>query len=117
VLAATRPVADDAHSIMPESGGLMRSSRGVGFGDVTDLKEFRRACHGAAQRTGGTVSEFRVSKEPTPNFHQGVIAYADRSVAVVCLRDSPVLALAVPRLIDSMPRQWGPLTFVDDPGL
>lgn len=82
-----------------------------------DLKVFRRACYDAAQRTSGKLSEFRISNELTPNFHQGVIAYADRTVAVACLRNVPLLALAVPRLIDSTPRDWTPLTFVDVPVL
>jgi hypothetical protein len=85
---------------------------------VTDLKAFRRACYGAARRTGGELTELRISDKPTPNFHQAIIAYADRTVAVVCVRDSPLLALAVPRAIEFAPaRESNPLTFLDLPDL
>jgi hypothetical protein len=85
---------------------------------VTDLKAFRHACYEAARRTGGELTEFRISDEPTPNFHQAVIAYADRTVAVVCVRDTPLLALAVPRTIAFTPtRESTPLTFLDLPDL
>jgi hypothetical protein len=85
---------------------------------VTDLTAFRRACYEAARRTGGELSEFRISDEPTPTFHQAIIAYPDRDVAVVCVRDAPLLALAAPRVIEFTPaRDAGPLTFVDLPEL
>jgi hypothetical protein len=42
----------------------------------------------------------RISDKPTPNFHQAIIAYPDRTVAVVCVRDTPLLALAAPRVIE-----------------
>jgi hypothetical protein len=85
---------------------------------VEDLKAFRRVCHEAASRTGGTVTEFRISTEVTPNFHQGIIAYPDRTAAVVCVRDTPLLAIAAPRVIEFAPtRESGPLTFVDLPEL
>jgi hypothetical protein len=73
------------------------------------------------------VVEFRIADEVTPNFHQGVIAYRDYTVAVACTRDSPgtrklpVLAIAEPRDIEYGDhvriRQAGPLTFVDAPDL
>jgi hypothetical protein len=85
---------------------------------VTDLKAFRHACHEAARRTGGTLREFRISSEPTPNFHQGIIVYTDRTVAVVCVRDAPLLAMAVPRVIGcTAARESTPLAFVDLPDL
>lgn len=85
---------------------------------MTDLKAFRRACYDAARRTGGQLAELRISGQPSPNFHQGIIAYADRTVAVVCLRDTPLLAVSVPRVIEFMPvRETGPLAFIDLPDL
>lgn len=61
---------------------------------MTDVRDFRHACYSAARRTGGTVIEFRLADDVTPNFHQGLIAYRERTVAVACTRDSAVLALA-----------------------
>ncbi|GIJ50944.1 hypothetical protein Val02_78300 [Virgisporangium aliadipatigenens] len=85
---------------------------------MTDLKAFRRACYEAARQTGGELTEFRISDHPTPNFHQAIITYSHRNVAVVCARDAPLLALAVPRVIEFTPaREAGPLTFVDVPDL
>jgi len=85
---------------------------------VTDVKAFRRACQEAARRTGGDLTRFRISDEPTPNFHQAIIAYADRTVAVVCVRDAPLLAIAGPRVIEFTPtRESGPLIFLDLPDL
>jgi hypothetical protein len=85
---------------------------------VTDLKAFRRACYEAARQTGGTLTEFRISDGPAPNFHQAVIANRDRAIAVVCARDTPVLALAAPRVIDfAQARESGPLDFLDFPDL
>ncbi|MDI6102165.1 hypothetical protein QLQ12_26450 [Actinoplanes sp. NEAU-A12] len=85
---------------------------------MTDLKAFRRVCYEVARRTGGELTEFRISDEPTPNFHQAIITYSSRNVAVVCVRDAPLLALAVPRVIEFTPaREAGPLTFVDLPDL
>jgi hypothetical protein len=82
------------------------------------LKALRRVCLQAALQTDGQVAEFRISNDPTPNFHQGIIAYQDRTVAVVCVRDTPLLAIAVPRVIEFAPtRECGPLTFVDLPDL
>lgn len=88
------------------------------FAPVTDLKAFRGVCYKAARQTDGEVAEFRISNEPTPNFHQGIIAYSDRTVAVVRVRDAPLLAVALPRVIEFAPtRESGPLTFVDVPNL
>jgi hypothetical protein len=85
---------------------------------VTNLKAFRSACHEVAQRTGGELTEFRISDDPTPNFHQAIIAYPHRKVAVACVRETLLLALAVPRVIEFTPaREMGPLTFVNLPNL
>ncbi|BCJ51916.1 hypothetical protein Asp14428_33910 [Actinoplanes sp. NBRC 14428] len=85
---------------------------------MTVLKAFRRACYEVARQTGGELTEFRSSDGPTPNFYQAVIAYRDRTIAVVCLRDTPLLALAVPRVFKyPQGRESGPLTFVDFPEL
>lgn len=51
-------------------GAYAKIAEGRRFGDVTGLKAFRRACYDAAQRTGGKLSEFRISNDVTPNFHQ-----------------------------------------------
>lgn len=63
--------------------------------------------------------EFRLAGDVTPNFHQGLVAYRERTIAVACTRDSAVLALAEPRVIDFVDgvRESGPLTFVDAPEL
>lgn len=87
-------------------------------GPVSDLRMFRRVCYEAAHRTGGEVAEFRLSDGVTPNFHQGILAYRDLSVAVAWVRDAALLAVAVPRDLDFTPaRESGPLTFVEVPGL
>ena len=86
---------------------------------MTDVRNFRRACYEAGRRIGGKVLEFRLADDVTPNFHQGLIAYHDRTVAVACTRDSAMLALAEPRAIDfaAGTGESGPLTFVDGPEL
>jgi hypothetical protein len=86
---------------------------------MTDVRNFRHACHAAARLTGGDVIGFRLAGEVTPNFHQGLIAYRERTVAVTCTRDSAVLALAEPRTIDFVDGvgESGPLTFIDAPEL
>lgn len=63
--------------------------------------------------------EFCLADDVTPNFHQGLIAYRERTVAVACTRDSAVLALTEPRTIDFVDSvaESGPLTFVDAPEL
>ncbi|SUA73660.1 Uncharacterised protein [Nocardia otitidiscaviarum] len=63
------------------------------------------------------MSEFRLTESVTPNFHQAVIAYHDHQVAVVALRDSAVLAVAEPRVIDDAATESGPLTFIGSPDL
>ena len=82
---------------------------------MTDAGSFRRTCHAAAHMTGGTVIEFRLADGVTPNFHQGLIAYDDRTVAVACTRDAAILAVVEPRAIDFADgaRASGPLTYVD----
>jgi hypothetical protein len=86
---------------------------------MTDIRNFQSACYAAARRTGGEVIEFRIADNVTPNFHQGLIAYRDHKVAVVCTRDSAALAVAEPRIIDFVDkvRESGPLRFVDAPEL
>ncbi|WP_410616589.1 hypothetical protein [Amycolatopsis sp. lyj-109] len=86
---------------------------------MTDLREFRRACHEAARRTGGRVVEFRVADEVTPNFHQGVLDHRGRRLSIVCTRDrtEPVVAIARPRAIDGTAVEMGALTFVEAPEL
>jgi hypothetical protein len=74
---------------------------------------FRRICYEAARRTGGRVAGFRISHEATPNFHQGIITYGDLVVAVACVWDAALLAIAVPRDLDTPGRDAGPLTFID----
>ncbi|MGW6448603.1 hypothetical protein [Lentzea sp. NPDC055074] len=80
---------------------------------MTDVRDFRGACHEAARRTGGKVVEFRLADGVTPNFHQGLVDCGGRIVAVVCTRDSKVLAGAEPHAVG----ESGPLTFVDAPEL
>lgn len=86
---------------------------------MSDLRAFRRACYTAARSTGGKIIEFRHADGVTPNFHQGLIGYRDHTVAVVCARDSAVLTLAEPRIIDFVDgfAESGPLTFIDAPEL
>lgn len=86
---------------------------------MMDVRDFRYACYAAARRTGGNLIEFRLAGDVTPNFHQGLIAYRERTVAVACTRDLAVLALAEPRTIDFVDgiRESGPLTFIDGPEL
>jgi hypothetical protein len=86
---------------------------------MTVLRDFRRTCYEVARRTGGRVIEFRLADGVTPNFHQGVIAYRDHTLAVVCVRDSALLAVAEPRIIEFVDgvMEAGPLTFVDAPQL
>jgi hypothetical protein len=81
---------------------------------VTDLREFRRACHEAARRTGGRIVEFRIADGVTPNFHQGVLDHGGHRVSIVCTRDraEPVVAIAEPRASDGMGpadlKYWAP---------
>jgi hypothetical protein len=85
---------------------------------MSDLQMFRQVCYEAAKRTGGKVIEFRTSDGVTPNFHQAIVTYSDRTVAIVCLRDAALLAVALPRSLQFTPaRDSGPLTFIDRPEL
>ncbi|MFC4852960.1 hypothetical protein [Actinophytocola glycyrrhizae] len=85
---------------------------------MLDVREFRAACHAAARRTAGSLVEFRLARRATPSFHQGVIAYRDKTVAVVCDRNAPLTAIAQPRVIEGVDAlDSGPLTFLDIPGL
>ncbi|NGY57906.1 hypothetical protein G7043_03050 [Lentzea sp. NEAU-D13] len=86
---------------------------------MTDVHNFRRACYAAARRTGGKVLEFRLADDVIPNFHQGLIAYDERTLAVACTRDSAMLAIAEPRTIDFVggTGESDPLTFADAPEL
>jgi hypothetical protein len=94
------------------AGGLTTITRWL------SQRVFRRACYELAERTGGTVTEFRFAEDVTPNFDQGIITYQDQVVTVVCVRDSMLFALAKPRVIDTVgAREVGPLTFVDLPDL
>ncbi|MFI5593371.1 hypothetical protein ACIA5G_50560 [Amycolatopsis sp. NPDC051758] len=86
---------------------------------MTSLREFRRACHEAARRTGGRIAEFRIADCVTPNFHQGVLDHGGCRLSIVCTRDraEPVVAVAEPRAIDETAVEAGPLKFVEAPEL
>lgn len=86
---------------------------------MTDVRDFRRACHTVARRIGGKVVGFRLATGVTPNFHQGRVSYSGRTVAVVCTRDTAILAVAEPRSLEFVDgvRESGPLNFVDVPEL
>jgi hypothetical protein len=88
---------------------------------MVDVGDFKRGCYAAARATGGRVVEFRIADGVTPNFHQGIVAYRDDEVAVVCTRDTAILALAEPREIhfteELRSLDSGPLTWVDAPVL
>ncbi|WP_103339994.1 hypothetical protein [Amycolatopsis sp. CA-126428] len=64
---------------------------------MTDLREFRRACHEAARRTGGRIVEFRIADGVTPNFHQGVLDHGGHRVSIVCTRDRAEPAIEITR--------------------
>lgn len=85
---------------------------------MVDVREFKRACYAAARATGGRVIEFRIVDQVAPSFHQGIVAYREREVAVVCKRDSAILAIAEPRnLLADGVQEAGPLRWVDEPAL
>ena len=86
---------------------------------MIDLRDFRTVCYRSAEQTGGRVVEFRVATGVTPNFHQGIVAYRDHRVAVVCTRERKFLAVAEPRVIELVDRSCdsGPLMFIDAPDL
>ena len=78
---------------------------------MVDIQEFKRACHAAARATGGRVVEFRVADDFAASFYQAIVAYHDHEIAVVCTRDSAILAVAEPLgvvdgVLDSGPRTW-----------
>jgi hypothetical protein len=83
---------------------------------VTEEKEFRRACYEAARRTRGQVAGF-VPCEACRNFDQGDIAYPHRTAAVLWTQEWDegrrweILGIA------EAPVRYGPITFVDEPGL
>lgn len=85
---------------------------------MSDRRLFREACHEAAGRTGGKIMEFRFADSVTPNFHQAVIVYDGRTVAVAYTRDPALVAIIEPRVIEPI-GGWdcGPLTFLDAPEL
>jgi hypothetical protein len=66
---------------------------------------------------GGSVIEFRIARGVTPNFHQGTVRYADRTLAVICDREQALFAVAEPREVDDVDggADAAPLTFVDAP--
>lgn len=86
---------------------------------MVDIRDFRQVCYTVARRTGGEVIGFRIADGMTPDFHQGLIAYHDRTIAVACTRDSALLAAAEPRITDFAAGfvESGPLIFVDAPEL
>lgn len=101
---------------------LARSCREADIGDtptgVLDVREFRAACHAVARQTAGSLVEFRLARCVTPSFHQSVIAYRDKTVAVVCDRNEPLVAIAAPRVVESVGAlDANPLTFLDVPEL
>lgn len=83
------------------------------------VSEFRGFVHEFARRTSGEVAEFRLARYDTPNFHQGVLTYRDRTVAVVGTRYYGRMTLAEPRVIDFAHGSVStmPLTFLDEPDL
>jgi hypothetical protein len=86
---------------------------------VPDIRSFRKACYEAAHVTGWEVAGFWFSEGMTPNFHQGLVTYRNRTGAVAWVRSSSLLALAEPRDIEFVrgTRDASPLTFVHDPAL
>lgn len=47
--------------------------------------------------------EFRLARHVTLSFHQCVVADRDTTVAVVCDRNEPLVAIARPRVIGDRP--------------
>ncbi|WP_258906272.1 hypothetical protein [Actinokineospora sp. UTMC 2448] len=66
---------------------------------MLDVRRSKAVCYRVARSTGGSVREFRLTDDVTPSFHQGVITFDDRSVAVVGDRRQPLVAVAEPRAI------------------
>lgn len=84
---------------------------------MPEIRAFRTVCHAVARQTGGSLVEFPAGDGVTPSFHQGVIAYRDRTVAVVGDRVLPLFAVAEPRVRHGTNMPAGPLTFLDVPDL
>ncbi|WP_067604464.1 hypothetical protein [Nocardiopsis listeri] len=86
---------------------------------MVNIRNFRHTCYTVARLTGGKVVGFRIANGVIPNFHQGLIGYHDRTVAVACTRDSAILAVAEPPITDFATGfvESGPLMFVDAPAL
>jgi len=79
---------------------------------IPGVSEFGALVHEAARRTGGRVVAFVAAEGVTPNFHQGVITYRDRTVAVLCSRDDGSVAVA-----ESYTEPMAAPVFVDEPDL
>ncbi|ANZ36090.1 hypothetical protein BBK82_08425 [Lentzea guizhouensis] len=79
---------------------------------VPGVDEFRGLVHEAARRTGGQVAGLTAADCVTPNFHHAVIAYRDRTVAVLCSRDDGSVAVTEP--VDPGGCE---LVFLDEPEL
>lgn len=86
---------------------------------MVNIRNFRHTCYTVARITGGKVVGFRIADGVTPNFHQGLIVYHDRTVAVACTRDSAILAVSETRITDFATGfvESDPLMFVDAPAL
>ncbi|MFJ5990911.1 hypothetical protein [Lentzea sp. NPDC092896] len=77
------------------------------------VSEFKSLVHEAARRTGGRLSAFTPAEDVTPNFHQALITYRDRTVAMLCSRDDGSVVLTEPFDVRA---DWS-LAFVDEPEL
>lgn len=55
------PADDGPQNVIALFGGVLSLRSHVWSALVEDLKAFRRVCHEAASRTGGTVTEFGIS--------------------------------------------------------
>ncbi|MGW6930410.1 hypothetical protein ACWGE0_10120 [Lentzea sp. NPDC054927] len=77
------------------------------------VSEFKGLAHDAARRTGGRLSAFTAADGVTPNFHQALITYRDRTVAVLCSRDDGSVVVTQPFDV----RFDGSLVFLDEPEL
>lgn len=84
---------------------------------MVDVQEFKRACYSAARATGGRVVEFVIAEDLAISFYQGIVAFPDRNLAVVCARDTAILAVAEPRVVVDGVLDSGPLTWVHEPEL
>ncbi|MDX8145766.1 hypothetical protein SK854_26905 [Lentzea sp. BCCO 10_0061] len=77
------------------------------------VSEFKALAHEAARRTGGRLTAFTPAQDVTPNFHQALITYRDRTVAMLCSRDDGSVVMTEPFGVRS---DWS-LAFVDEPEL